>query len=196
MDKNFETAVNHLKCNRLDKALSLLNELIIKQPQKSEYYSERGVVYFHMNRKKLSLADMDKAVNIDPKNPYRYSSRAYIRGHYRMFEGAIADYQKAIELDPEDAIALNNLGLIQEQMGYHNKAIENFKKADQLQGIETKHGNNNLGIKGEELTPRNIQKEINEERKNESFTKAIKSVFSKEGFQSYLTFIKSGFKKV
>lgn len=195
MDSKFESAVNHLKNNRLDKALGILNELLRESPNNSDYYSERGVVYFHLKKKKLSLSDMDKAVEIDPTNPYRYSSRAYIRGHYRMFEEAIADYQKAIEIDPEDSIALNNLGLIQEQMGFHHKAIENFKKADQIEGIDLKHGNKNQGIKGEELSPRNIQKEINEERKNASFSNTIKSVFSKEGFNSYLKFIKSGFKQ-
>lgn len=196
MNQKFQLAVEHLKSNRLEKALELMNELIADSPNQSDYYSERGVIFFHMNKKKLALKDMDKAVEIDLENPYRYSSRAYIRGHYRMFEEAISDYQKAIELDPDDAIALNNLGLIQEQMGYHHKAIENFKKADASQGINLKHGYNNQGIKGQELTPRNIQKEINEELKNESLTNTIKSILSREGFQSYLKFLKSGFKKV
>lgn len=196
MDSRFNAAVDHLKSNRLDQSLQILNELVTEFPLDSNYISERGVVYFHLNKKKLALKDMDKAIDLDQMNPYRYSSRAYIRGHYRMFEEAIADYQKAIELDPDDAIALNNLGLIQEQMGYHHKAIENFKKADHLQGVELKHGYNNQGISGEELTPRNIQKEINQSQEESNMSNTIKSVFSKEGFRSYLKFVKSGFKKV
>ena len=135
---------------------------------------------------------MDEAVRLQPLKPYRYSSRAYIRGHFKLTQEAIADYEKAIELDPEDAVAQNNLGMLQEQLGYKNEAKKRFEIADDL--MENPKGNTDVGIQGEPLEARNIQREINEAKKNESLWNELKSLKSKEGRASFGKFVKSGFK--
>jgi tetratricopeptide (TPR) repeat protein len=141
----------------------------------------------------MALADMDKAVEMEPKKSYRYSSRAYIKGSFGRTVEAIADYKIAIQLDPEDAIAHNNLGLLEEQLGYKDKAKLSFKNADQLAGINI--GREDLGLEGEEIPARNIQKEIEEEREKTTLWSTIKSLNSKEGKASFVRFVKSGFKK-
>ncbi len=191
----FEKAVQLLKSEDYKGALNLLTELVKEFPENADYYSERGVVFFHVRKKKEAIKDMDKAVELEPHKSYRYSSRAYILGHYGKTEAAITDYEKAIELDPEDAIAHNNLGLLQEQQGYKNKAKTNFTKADSLAGNNTDTGRADLNIEGEDIQTRNIQKEIDEENKNKSLYSELKGILSKEGRESFGRFIKSGFKK-
>lgn len=193
MEKNnqlFENGVAFLRNSEFDKALKIFSNLIDLEPTNGDYWSERGVTYFHLNKKDLSLSDMDKAVDLQPLKPYRYSSRAYIRAHYKMTKLAIADYEKAIELDPEDAVAQNNLGMLQEQLGYKKEAKKRFDIADNLS-----KGNTDLGIEGKEIEARNIQKELDEERKSQSLWTEIKSLSTKKGRKSFAQFISSGFKK-
>lgn len=190
---SFDQGINYLRENKLDKALTVFTSLIEKDPSNGDYWSERGVTYFHLGKKKEALADMDKAVELQPNKPYRYSSRAYILGHYKMTQAAIKDYEKAIELDPDDAVAQNNLGMLQEQLGYKSEAKKRFNIADSL--AENQKGNADLGIEGEQLKARNIQKELDEEKQNQSIWKELKSLTTKEGRASFGKFIKSGFKQ-
>lgn len=191
--EQFQEGVDLLRSGELKSALNIFNRLIDVEPSNADYWSERGVVYFHLNERKNALIDMDKAVALQPHKSYRYSSRAYIRGHYKMLKEAISDYEKAIELDPSDAIAHNNLGLVQEQMGYMNKAKKNFSTSDEL--LKETGGRTDLGIEGPEVKARNIQKEIDEEKKENNIWKELKTLSSKEGRSSFLRFVQSGFKK-
>tara|TARA_R110002111_G_scaffold210996_1_gene274714 strand:- start:11 stop:604 length:594 start_codon:yes stop_codon:yes gene_type:complete len=191
--ERFDKGVELLRAGDFDKSLKIFNNLVQEQPSNGDYWSERGVVFFHLGKKKESLADMDEAVRLQPLKPYRYSSRAYIRGHFKLTQEAILDYEKAIELDPEDAVAQNNLGMLQEQLGYKKEAKKRFEIADDL--MEQPKGNSDLGVQGEPLEARNIQKELDEAKKNQSFWSELKSLSSQEGRASFVRFITSGFKK-
>ena len=85
------------------------------------------------------------------------------------------------------------LGLLQEQLGYKKDAKKRFDLADELS--KTPKGSADLGIKGEPLEARNIQKELDEAKKNQSLWSELKSLASKEGRESFGKFVKSGFKK-
>lgn len=193
--EKYNKGVQLLRSGDYKSALIVFSELIKEFPVIPEYYSERGVVYFHMKKKNEAIADMNKAVELEPLKSYRYSSRAYILGNYGKTEQAITDYERAIELDPDDAIAHNNLGLLQEQLGYKKKAKNNFLKADDLVKDMPEMGRTDLNIEGEEIQARNIQKEIEEENKNKTLYSELKGILSKEGRDSFGRFIKSGFKK-
>ena len=194
--KKFEEGIALLKSGEYQKALVILDKLIKGSPNNASYYSERGVIYFHLKKKQEALSDMNMAVELEPLKSYRYASRAYILGHYGKTELAISDYEKAIELDPEDAIAHNNLGLLQEQLGYQQNAKTNFSKADDLIARNPEMGRADLNIEGETIKARNIQEEINAENKNKTLLSELKQITSKEGFNSFIRFVKSGFKKV
>lgn len=193
-DKKFNHGVSLLKENQLEKALRVFNELIEHDSKNAKYYSERGVVFFHLQQKKESLFDMDKAVELEPTNSYRYSSRAYIRGHFKMLNEAIEDYRKAIDLDPDDAIAYNNLGLLEEQLGYQQRARESFSKADLLAKTQI-DGRKEMNIKGQTLKAFNLQEKIDQEKAQSSFWKEMISLSTKDGLKSFFLFIRSGLKK-
>ena len=110
-----------------------------------------------------------------------------------MTKEAIQDYEKAIKLDPDDAVAQNNLGLLQEQLGYKTEAKKRFEIADDLMG--NSKGNSDLGVEGEQLAARNIQKELDKTKENESLWNELKSLTTQEGRESFKRFVKSGFKK-
>ena len=176
-DKDFENAVYWYS-----RAISV-------SPDDAELYSERAVAYFHRKMLKESLDDMNKAKELEPKKPYRYSSRAYIKDSMGDTAGAIEDYKIAVGLDPEDAVAHNNLGLLEEKMGHMAQAKAMFDLADALAKGEDGTGN------PADYRPKNIQKEIEEEKASKSVKDEALNVFrSKQGFREFISFIRNGFK--
>jgi len=156
----------------------------------ADVYSERAVSYFHNDQLKEALEDMDRAQEMEPDRAYRYASRAYIRDAMGDVEGAVRDYEKAIELDPDDAIAHNNLGLLIEKLGYHQKAKVLFDFADAI--AKKEQGDESATVE----RPRNIQSDLNKERKETSLRNEMLKVFtSADQFKEFLRFVGNGFKK-
>lgn len=187
-EEQYQKGIDQLRNAKYKEALQIFNSLIKEFPENADYFSERGVIYYHLKDKKRSLADMDEAVRLQPKKSYRYSSRAYIRGHFKMIDLAIADYRKAVELDPEDAIAHNNLGLLEEQIGYQDKAVEHFNIADEL--MEDDNSIPDYQSEQEELAA-----EDSSEKVSSSIWNELRSLSTKEGRASFRRFLQSGFKK-
>lgn len=187
----YQAAQEAIEKENFVRAVELLTKAIELAPSNANYYSHRGVCYFHLKEMDKSLADMDKSVELDPDYGYRYASRAYIKAAKGDLQAAVDDYQKAVDLDPEDSVSYNNLGLVQEKMGYESKARSNFEKADKLAELLEGTGVDS----SEKIEPRNIQQEINEEKKEQTFSKIFKSVFTdKQTFKEFIQFIKRGFK--
>ena len=162
----------------------------ISEHASADLYSERAVAFFHNSELKEALEDMNRAQELEPGRAYRYSSRAYIRDAMGDVEGAVKDYEKAVELDPDDAIAHNNLGLLVEKLGHHQKAKVFFDFADQL-AREQQDDPNAMAER-----PRNIQTELNKEKKETTLGAEIAKVFtSGNQFKEFLRFVKNGFKQ-
>ena len=167
--------------------------LVLKDEESPNVYSERGVVYFYLKRFDMSLADMDHAAQLEPENPYRYSSRAYIRDAMGDTEGAIQDYERAVKLDPEDSIAHNNLGLLQEKLGYKEKAKQNYQRADRLADVDELL--QRIRKEQKEDAVRESDQDEAEVRKDRSVLALLRNTFTtKSGFKEYLSFIKNGLK--
>ena len=179
-------------------ALQHFDKAIKKQSDVADFHSERGVALFHLNRKEDALAALNKALMLEPDNPYRYSSRAFIKDSMGDTEGAIQDYLKCIKIDPEDAIAFNNLGMLEEKMGRKTSAKKRFKRADELISLMDPESGQIKFAPDETQKPRNIQKEINEEKKQDiekGITGIMLDVFrNKNTRKEFLEFVKSGMK--
>lgn len=210
MITEYDNAVKFMEQGKMKEALDALNLAIVSEPENPDYYSERGVVYFHLKNKMKSIADMNKAVDLQPDYSYRYSSRAYIKDWLGDLEGAIADYEIAIKLDPEDAIAYNNLGMLQEKLGYKKKANQYYDRADSISGVTQRQKQFNteeidiklsrsesLSEEHQALKVQGIDKETFNETNNKNQTKGkvFKNVFSdKKTFKEFISFVKNGFK--
>ncbi len=64
--EKFNQGVKLLKDGNFEEALKIFNRLIEKHSLEADFWSERGVVYFHLGQKEKSLSDMDKAVELQP----------------------------------------------------------------------------------------------------------------------------------
>jgi tetratricopeptide (TPR) repeat protein len=162
VNANYIKAEGLFDADKHKDALKFYDKAIADEPSNPDYYSKRGVTYFHLGNLKAALADMNTSAELEPEYSYRYASRAYIKDAMGDLDGAIEDYKIAVQLDPEDGVAFNNLGLLEEKQGYAT-AKKHFDKADELglpgnaDAIEPKDGI--------VLKPRNLQKEHDAKQK-------------------------------
>jgi|SRR5690554_143227 len=188
IEKSIEKAEKFYAEHKFKDAIYWYTRALSLSPN-ADIYSERAVSYFHNDQLKESLEDMNRAQELEPQRAYRYASRAYIKDAMGDLEGAIRDYEKAIELDPEDAIAHNNLGLLIEKSGHHQKAKAFFDFADAI--AKKEQGDDSAMVE----RPRNIQSELNKDRKDTSLGNEMLKVFtSAEQFKAFLRFVGNGFK--
>ncbi len=193
-EAHYNKGLNHLVNEQPESAYKEFKKAVLIEPDNADYLSEMGVALFHLNKKLEAIEALRKALLLEPENPYRYSSLAYLKDSIGDTQGAIDDYNRCIELDPEDAVAFNNLGLLEEKLGRKQAAQKHFRRADELAKILS---DNNIIVERPE-SPRNIQSEINQERKElkqKGKLGIMKDVFTDSVTRKeFLKFIRRGFK--
>lgn len=151
-------------------AVDEYTKAITLDPQKVDYYYDRGWAYYmQLQRKKEALADFSKVVELDPKASLHHWCRGNAHHALGHFAQAVADYTKAIEIDPNTSLdcyasrgnAYEKLGKYREAIEDHTKSIAKDPKAQKylVRGqIHSKAGNHNEAIadisKAIELEPK------------------------------------------
>lgn len=189
LNTEHEKAYNLMLKKDYQQALKIFDNLIYLFPSEANLFSDRGVIFIHLNKKEDALQDFDQAVFLEDAYGYRYASRAYAKDFFGDTSAAILDYEKAIELDPEDAVSYNNIGLLQEKIGYQQKAQKNFEVADAISEIQEEN------IIPPPSVSENEVPELKEEStiKNKSFFSEFLKVFrSRKQFNEFIGFIKKG----
>lgn len=124
------------KYTKPDKALTYLNNFVKLNPESSDAYNNRGIVFHNLDKNKDAIKDFDKAIEIDPEYTRAYHNRGnayYALGEY---ESAIEDYTRALELNRTYALAHINRGLTHYQMDNIDNACGEFSKACELGDCE------------------------------------------------------------
>ena len=113
--------------------IELLTEAIKLNPNKADYYNNRGVTYHAMKRYEKALEDKTKAIELEPENAGYYNSRGATYHAMKRYEKALEDKTKAIELEPENARYYDNRGVTYHAMKRYEKALEDSTKAIELE---------------------------------------------------------------
>ncbi|MGB7249470.1 MAG: tetratricopeptide repeat protein [Phormidesmis sp.] len=104
-------------------AIRLLDHLIASEPDNAEYYSNRGLMYYHTQQWKRALADYNQAIAIDPELDSAYNNRANLYASEQNWTEAIADYDQAIDFNPLNIRARLNQAITFREMGIYPEAL-------------------------------------------------------------------------
>jgi tetratricopeptide (TPR) repeat protein len=113
----------------LQGALTELSHAVQVDPEFSEAWRQRGLVYSDMERLKEAMADLDQAIKADPRNAKAFVSRGFVRAKQRDYKGAILEITKAIEIDPQYSNAYMNRGTNKYRLGDRQGAIADYDRA-------------------------------------------------------------------
>lgn len=113
-------------------SLTLLRELIQRNPDNARYHDSCGVTLHEMGRYEEALAEKQKAVALEPDNAaYHRSCGVTLYAMGRCLE-AVDAYKKAIKLDPKQILYYSDLAQIYKKMGREEDADQIEEKTKQL----------------------------------------------------------------
>ncbi len=117
---------------RYDEALAKYNESISLNPDSSNVYAHRALVYLD-NKAEITkaLMDTEKAISLDPKNVIAYINRGIIYRRGKDNLKAVLDFEKAVELNANNSVAYFWLGKASYSID-RNKSVESYTKAIDL----------------------------------------------------------------
>jgi tetratricopeptide (TPR) repeat protein len=121
-----------IKEGQHDKALKLIDEVLVKNPRDPQMRFRRGVALSMLDRTSEALAVFQKLVEDHPEMPAPYNNMAVILGAQGDYEKARQALEKAIRTNPAYATAYQNLGDVYAQL-----ASQAYTKALQLDKADT-----------------------------------------------------------
>jgi tetratricopeptide (TPR) repeat protein len=90
----------------VDKAIEYFGQTMAMDPNYSEYYNERGAVFFKLDRLEEAEADYRRAIELSPPYPEVWTNLGQCyRAMGRMADAAGA-YSRSLDLDPSSTLAL------------------------------------------------------------------------------------------
>lgn len=112
-----------------DKAISVLNELLVKNPNNAEALSTLGYAYEIKGEFEKAYEYYNLAISNDPENGDLYARRGHAYDLDGQWEEAETDYLKAYELNTNDDSALMNLARLYYRTGDNDRAVDFADKA-------------------------------------------------------------------
>jgi tetratricopeptide (TPR) repeat protein len=117
-------------------AIQYFNESIEFNPQSSDTYFARGVLFYAIGEKERAKADYDKAIALNSVHEDAYHNRGAIKDEMGDTKGAILDLSKAIQINPLNAIHYFDRGVCYRNFQDYAKAKEDFIKALEIRPNE------------------------------------------------------------
>ena len=114
------------------KAIKDLSEALKIEPQRGDFFANRGSSYFGVADFKHSISDFNEAVKLSPENADYIYKRAEAETSDGQRDAALKDYDEAIRLQKdqkESAMYLYRRGLVAAEMNKHNQALDDLTKA-------------------------------------------------------------------
>lgn len=111
------------KNNSMDKAVSMLQDLITKYPNHHELYSNIGLIFSDLGNTSEAIKVCERAVELDRKNLDYHYRLAGLYCDNGQFEDATIEYNEALFLKPDDPNIKTKLEAIQGKLRYAKREI-------------------------------------------------------------------------
>lgn len=116
----WQKANKRLKRGKYDKALVLLDEIILQQPELAEAHINRGIALAGLQRNAEALEALEAGLNLYPENPRTvasiYNQAGIIYRNNQQLDAARKAYNKAVNADPSFDLPHFNLALLYDKV--------------------------------------------------------------------------------
>ncbi|MBN2440237.1 MAG: tetratricopeptide repeat protein [Spirochaetales bacterium] len=123
----FSQAHNYLHAGKLEKALTLYNQIIKIDPDHSDSYINRAFVWEIYKKYDKAREDLQKALEIDPGNyiaHFNLGNIYYVSTEYAL---AIEEYSSAIHINTSTAAPYLNRGNTYLKLREYDKALSDYE---------------------------------------------------------------------
>lgn len=115
--------------DRPDDALYHFNAAIALDTSYSEYYNERGNIYFRLGRLQEALTDYRQAVELSPPYPEVFVNMGQCLRALGLFNEALASYGRALDIKPDQPWVLVMRAECHEALGKLEEALADYTGA-------------------------------------------------------------------
>ena len=129
LKNEIEVIVNLYKQNKLNEALNLSNELVLKNNNVPFVLNLNGLINLSLEKWQNAISVFKKAINCDSNFVEAYNNLGVAYIHLGEHENAIKNYHKAIEIKKDYANAYNNLATHYDDIGNYNEAVKFYVNA-------------------------------------------------------------------
>lgn len=145
MANRLKQALDLCNRNEFDKALPILEEITITEPQNSEAWRTLAQVHwFHKHDSEKAYDELIEALRCDPKNIWALVLMGNLLSKEKNdIEHAKQYYDKVLEYHPDNAIALNNIGATYMERKDYEGALPFLEKA---LSIDDSYANSYYGL--------------------------------------------------
>ncbi len=107
-----ESAVQALKNNNYELAVSLLQRVVKLEPKHKTAWDELGRAYLGLNQNDQAIDAFKKQIEVDAYHQYAYNDLGVAYQRELKYDQAIQQFQKQIEINPLDPLAHASLGQV------------------------------------------------------------------------------------
>ncbi len=100
-----------LDVGELEKAVSLLEALVEREPDYAEGHNYLGTAYGRLGRHADARRELERVLELDPSSAPAYNNLGSLALSQGRIDEAISYLERALAIDPFDATALNGIGL-------------------------------------------------------------------------------------
>lgn len=125
----FDLGVDKLKYRNYHQALGDFTQAIERDANFAAAYSNRCLVYLHLNEPAKSIEDCTAALQLNPDNTEAYLNRGLAYYRQGNYPAAISEYNQVIERQPNDLRAYYNRGLARFDLKDYEGAIADYNQA-------------------------------------------------------------------
>jgi tetratricopeptide (TPR) repeat protein len=121
-DEYYRQALDAYRKNRFDNAINSLNDAILIQGNRAEFFAARGLIYLEDGVKDKAQADFEKALKLNKHEMLAHYGRGIIAYQSNNWDEALAHFSDAYKADPERPETLYYLALVYHRKHQHDVA--------------------------------------------------------------------------
>ena len=125
----FNIAQIHAQVGPYTDAIKYLSQAMEMDPNYSEYYNDRGAVYFKLGQLEQAERDYLRAIELSPPYAEVWTNVGQCYRAMERMEDAVLAYSRAIDLDPRSSLAVAGRAEAQAALGRSELALADYDHA-------------------------------------------------------------------